>query len=165
MGLWRPDFRYMMFYDYNNYEGLTSREVPWEFEATFGHEGCIENLCLFSGLVNLGEAGSFDDEHRYGTPATAVTVTVTNIETADKWIRAEPRFSTREIQEGLSIGTAATMSILHDLRIRKQCARWVPHSLTDEQRRGRVEWCELKLRLFNGGRSNLTCWRNVDLWI
>ena len=32
---------------------------------------------------------SFDDDHRCGTPATAVTVT--NIEVAEKIIRVEPR--------------------------------------------------------------------------
>ena len=68
-----------------------------------------------------------------------------------------PRVTTREIQESLSIGTAATMSILHDhLRVRKRCARCIPHSLTDEPRRGRVEWCEFMLRKFNGGCSKLT---------
>ena len=52
---------------------------------------------------------SLDDEQSCGTTATVVTVII--IEAAEKCIRAEPRVTTREIQESLSIGTAATMSI------------------------------------------------------
>ena len=89
------------------------------------------------------------------TKATAVVVT--NMEVAKTLIRAEPRFTTWEIQESLSIRMVATMSILHDhLRVRKQCAMWILHSLTDEQRWGRVEWYEFMLWKFNGGCSKLT---------
>ena len=64
---------------------------------------------------------SFDDAHRCGTPETAGTVT--NIEAAEA-----ARVSTQEIQESLSIGTEAPMSVLHDhLRVRKRCARWIRH--------------------------------------
>ena len=87
---------------------------------------------------------SFDEEHRCHTLATAIAVA--NIEAAEKLIRVEPIITTRDIQESLSIGTA-TMSILHDhLRVRKRCARWIPHSLTDAQRQVRVEWCEFMLQ-------------------
>ena len=73
-----------------------------------------------------------------GTPVTAVTVT--NTEAVEKLIRAKPRVNTLEIQESRSIGTAATITILHDhLHVRKQCARWILHSLTDEHLRIRVE--------------------------
>ena len=60
------------------------------------------------------------------------------------------------------------MSILHDhLCVRKRVARWIPHSLTDAQRRVRVEWCEFMLRQFNGDRSKLT-WEGLtgdETWI
>ena len=69
----------------------------------------------------------------------------------------EPRVTTREIQKSPNIGTAATKSISHDhLRVRKRCAKWIPHSLTDEQRRVRVELCAFMLRKLNGGRSELS---------
>ena len=107
---------------------------------------------------------SFDDKHRCNTPATAVT----NIEAVETLIRAEPRVTTREIQESTGIGTAATMSISHGhLRIKKRCAGWIPHSLTDEQRRVRVEWSEFMLRKLNGGRPKLT-WEvltGYETWI
>ena len=66
-------------------------------------------VCFCFGESRRGRR-SFDDEHRCGTPGNDVTVT--NIEVAGKLIRAEPRIATREIQESLSFGTAATMSVL-----------------------------------------------------
>ena len=92
--------------------------------------------------MTVDEAGGVPMMYRGGTQETAVTVT--NMEAAENLIRAEPRVTTLErIQESLSIGTAATVSIFHDhLRVRKRCTRWIPHSLTDEHRRGRGEWCE-----------------------
>ena len=66
-----------------------------------------------SGLVNLDEAGGVS---MMSTGAAHQRMllgpTVTNIEVAGKLIRAEPRIATREIQESLSFGTAATMSVL-----------------------------------------------------
>ena len=98
---------------------------------------------------------SFNDEHQCGTPATVVRVP--NFEAEENFIRFEPRVTTGEIQESLSIGMAATMSILHNhLGVRKRCARWIPHSLTEEQRWIGVEWCKFMLRKFNGGHSELT---------
>ena len=38
------------------------------------------------------------------------------------------------------------------LGIRKR-ARWVSHNLSEEQKRGRVDWCTHMLRKFGGGRS------------
>ena len=44
--------------------------------------------------------------------------------------------------------------ILHDcLCVRKRYAFWVPHNLSEEQKRGRVDWCNHMLRTFDGGKS------------
>ena len=40
------------------------------------------------------------------------------------------------------------------LDVKKRCARWVPHNLGEEQKRGRVDWCTHMLRKFDGGRSS-----------
>ena len=50
------------------------------------------------------------------------------------------------------LGSVST--ILHEkLGYRKVCARWVPHMLTEDQKRGRVDWCRQMLNRFNGGES------------
>ena len=108
----------------------------------------------FSGLMNLDEAGrvsmmSIGSAHQRLLLQTS--------RQQKKLIRTESRVTTPKILKCLSIKTAATMSVVHDhLPVRKQCSRWIPHSLTEEQRRVRVERCEAMLRKFNGGRSKLT---------
>ena len=66
-----------------------------------------------------------------------------NMEAAKTLIRVEPRVTTREIQDCLSIGAAATVFIL-------QVSSLKGGSLTNEQRAGRVEWCEFMLQKLIG---------------
>ena len=53
----------------------------------------------------------------------------------------------------MKIPSGCLTRILHDcLGIRKR-ARWVPHNLSEDQKRGRVDWCAHMLRKYDGGRS------------
>ena len=59
-----------------------------------------------------------------------------------------------EIQDITKISSGSFTRILHDcLGVRKRCTRWVPHKLSEEQKRGRVDWCTHMQRKFDGGRS------------
>ena len=59
-----------------------------------------------------------------------------------------------EIRDIMKISSGSLIRILHDcLGVRKRCARWVPHNLSEEQKQGRVDWCTRMLRKFDGGRS------------
>ena len=59
-----------------------------------------------------------------------------------------------EIQNIMKISSGSLTRILHDcLGERKRCTRWVPYNLSEEQNRGRVDWCTHMLRQFDGGRS------------
>ena len=59
-----------------------------------------------------------------------------------------------EIQDIMKISSGSLTRMLHDcLGVRKRCARWVPHNLSEEQKQGRVDWCTHMLRKFDGGRS------------
>ena len=80
-----------------------------------------------------------------------------NIEAAENINQGLTRITTREIQESLGTGTAATMSILHDhLRVRKRCTCESPtRCQTNYDRLGFV-LCEFVLRKVNGSRSKLT---------
>ena len=157
MVLLRRDFRVMRIYEYM--KGWHQEQSLENLKQRFGKTALTRTQVFFWFCECRQARRSFQDAHRCSTPATVVTVT--NIETAEKLIRAEPRVTTREIQESLSIGTAATIFEDH-LRIRKRSARWLPRSLADEQWRGRLERCE-----FNEGRSKLT-WEVLtgdEIWI
>lgn len=57
-----------------------------------------------------------------------------------------------EHETGLSSGTINV--ILHkELRLRKLCARWIPHSLTLAQKLSRVDFCKSMLKRFVDGTS------------
>ena len=54
----------------------------------------------------------------------------------------------------MTISSGRLTRILRDcLGVRKRCARWVLHNLSEEQKRGRVDRCTHVLRKFDGGRS------------
>ena len=57
-----------------------------------------------------------------------------------------------EIQDIMKISSGSLTRILHgSLGVRKRCTHWVPHNLSEEQKRGRVDWCTHMLRKFDGG--------------
>ena len=56
-----------------------------------------------------------------------------------------------EIPDAMKISSGRLICILHNcLGIRKRCARWVPHNLSEEQKRGRADWCTHMLRQIDG---------------
>ena len=58
-----------------------------------------------------------------------------------------------EIHDIMKISSGSLTRILHDcLSGRKRCTCWVPNNLSEEQKRGRVDWCTRMLRKFDGGR-------------
>ena len=47
-----------------------------------------------------------------------------------------------------------TLIFLNCLGVKKRRGRLVPHNLSEEQKRGRVDWCSHMLRKFGRGRSS-----------
>ncbi|CAF3191232.1 unnamed protein product, partial [Rotaria sp. Silwood2] len=95
---------------------------------------------------------TIEDAARPGRPRTAV-----NEETIDA-VRAiienDPHSAYEQIEYILSIGSPAVNSIIHDyLKLRKVCARWAPHQITEDQKQLRVEFCQQSLKRFEEGRS------------
>jgi [histone H3]-lysine36 N-dimethyltransferase SETMAR len=59
----------------------------------------------------------------------------------------------QQIECSLEISLPAIYSILHDhLKLRKVCARWMPHQLTRDQKWLRIQFCRESLKRFEGGR-------------
>jgi [histone H3]-lysine36 N-dimethyltransferase SETMAR len=78
-------------------------------------------------------------------------VTPANINAVDRIITTNPRSTYQEIEQKLGIGSPAIKVILRDkLHMKKLCARWVPHGLTDLQKQARVEFCQNMLKRFKG---------------
>ena len=100
----------------------------------------------------MSGARTLEDDDPCGRMAT--TVTPENVPRVESLIKEDPKMTNAEIQDIMKISSASLTRILHDsLGVRKRCTRWMPHNLSEEQKRGRVDWCTHMLRKFDGGRS------------
>ena len=125
----RRDFRVTMFYDH--VKGLHHDKSLENLNQCFGKNAPSRTKTFFS----------FDEFKRGGVWMTSSGAAhqrlLLQLQTSrqgcgKKKIKIEPRLTTLEIQESLSIGTAATMSILHNhLRVLKRCARSPVHWQTN----------------------------------
>lgn len=150
MDVSREAFRAMIFYDYKR--GLTFKESQENLQAAFGESApALATITYWFREFKRGRE-NLNDDPRPGRPPTAVThENVIRVE----WLLRENRHIThREIQAELNIGSQAVSTILHEhLKVRKLASRWIPHSLTDEQKCRRVDWCKFMLEKFEGGTS------------
>jgi histone-lysine N-methyltransferase SETMAR len=105
--------------------------------------------------VNAGRT-SLNDDPRSGRPSTAVTET--NIAAVRALVDEDPNIMVAMISKTIGISDGSVHTILHDhLGLRKVTARWVPHLLTDEQKRERVRCSQKFLRNFaHGGSQRLS---------
>ena len=91
-----------------------------------------------------------DDDHM------ATSITPENVSRVESLIEKDPKMTYTEIPDAMMISSGSLTCILYNcLGVRKRCARWVPHNLNEEQKRGRVDWCTHMLRKCDGGRSPL----------
>jgi len=92
------------------------------------------------------------DDPRSGRPSTAVTDA--NVKLVKKLIDSDPRITYEMIEEETDLTAPSIHIILHQhLKMSKVCARWVPHFLTDEQKKARVKFCRDMLQRFQSGQS------------
>jgi histone-lysine N-methyltransferase SETMAR len=98
-----------------------------------------------------------EDDPRSGCPVTSTTPE--NIELIESLIEADPHstYDDLEAESQLSRGIIETI-ILEHLKMKKLASRWVPHNLTDAQKKLRVEICRENLRKFHSGS-----WRPYDI--
>ena len=80
---------------------------------------------------------SVEDDTRPGSPKTSVTKA--NIAAVKIVIEQDARLSVRDIATCTGISEGSVQTILKKrLDLRKICARWVPHLLTEEQKTQRL---------------------------
>jgi histone-lysine N-methyltransferase SETMAR len=96
--------------------------------------------------------------HRHHTGRQVTSVTRANIEQVRLLIEEDPYLSIKRVSTVLSISVGSAHTILHDhLNLKKVCARWIPHLLSDEQKRHRVASAQEMLDIFEGAdRGRLT---------
>lgn len=98
-----------------------------------------------------------EDESRSGRPINRFTQQ--NIDLVKKVIDDNPYCSYDEIEDSTQLSRGTIERIIHDaLELSKITSRWVPHELTEKNRRDRVRICTENLRRFNS-----KAWRLCDV--
>ncbi|XP_026760939.1 histone-lysine N-methyltransferase SETMAR-like [Galleria mellonella] len=151
MELSRKDFRAMIFYDFKS--SLSPQDCAARLQNAFGREApCLSTVRRWYAEFERSRV-SLHGEFREGRPPTAVNEN--NVATVKRLIEENPQIIYEAIRELLRISMSQIQKILHEeLRVRKLCCRWIPHELTAEQKRARVEWCLQMLLQYDHGHYN-----------
>lgn len=134
--------------------GKRPTEIHQEMTKVYGDD--IPSVQTVRKWVRDLEEGreSLEDEQRSGRPVSASTeATVTAIQMR---VEADRRVRIIDIAEehDISFGTVQKI-ITEDLKMRKLCAKWIPHILTDEQKGLRMNLCSKHRRRFRRNPSSL----------
>ena len=153
MELSRSDIRAILFYNFKR--GLDQKSCKTEMDATLGTTAPSKStISLWYNEFKRGRK-STEDEPRSGRPTSSVTQET--IDAVRQIIEEDPHATYQHLQQMVGVASGTVKTILHDhLKFRKVCKRWVPHSLTDEQRKARVSWCKRMLRFYAKGKSRRT---------
>ena len=93
-------------------------------------------VCKWVSCFNDGRE-SIENDPRVGRPVSVLTEK--NVATVKTLIEEDARYTLQEIEELSGIRLSSVLKILHErLGLRKICAHWVPHLLTEEQNQSRV---------------------------
>lgn len=104
--------------------------------------------------VRLFKSGKSDinDEPRPGRPISVVTDR--NVAAVKAAIEEDGRYTVEEIADICGINSSSVFHILKDvLKLRKVCARWIPHLLTEEQKGERVRIASLLLSKYRNNEQ------------
>ena len=145
----RRDFRAIMYYDYC--QGKSFQECFQSLKHCFGNQSPSKASVFRWFRQFMSGARTLEDDDCCGQMAT--TVTPESVSRVESLIKKDSNMAYTEIQDIMKISSGSLTHILHDcFGASKRCARWVPHNLGEEQKRGKVDWCTHMLRKFDGGR-------------
>lgn len=118
--------------------GIGATEIKADLDKVYGENALpYRTIARWVSLFKEGRI-SIKDEARPGRPLSAVSDR--DIDAVKAIIEKDARCTVEQIGEISGINSSAVFLILKEkLRLRKVCARWIPHLLTPEQKRGRVE--------------------------
>lgn len=117
--------------------GFPPTEIHADLQKVYGN-GALKyaTVCKWVRRFNDGRE-SIENDPRVGRPVSVLTEK--NVATVKTLIEEDARYTVHEIEELSGIHSSSVLKILRErLGLRKICARWVPHLLTDEQKQSRV---------------------------
>ena len=128
---------------------IDSKQIFNELCGIYGPQ--IISICTVFRWVKAFKAWKFSvkDDTRPGRPKTSVTKA--NIAAVKIVVEQHARLSVKDIAGCTSISEGSVQTILKKrLDLRKVCARWVPHLLTEEQKTQRLKCARKFLKTYKG---------------
>jgi histone-lysine N-methyltransferase SETMAR len=121
--------------------GLSATETLVLVQKAYGNEA-LSRSNAFRWYSRFRDGRELvEDDERGDRPK--LTRTEVNIAAVADLVKNDRRIASRMIEKSLNISKSVVLRILkEDLGKRKLCARFVPHSLTPEQREDRVTSCQ-----------------------
>ena len=114
--------------------------------------GLIVCYIWTSDHFNAGKFFVEGDTHP-GRPKTSVTKA--NIAAVKIVVEQDAWLSVKDIASWTGISEGSVQTILKRLDLRKVCARWLPHSLTEEQKTQRLKFARKLLKTYKGCNSRV----------
>ena len=138
-----------------NRVNIDSKQIFIELCGIYGPQ-TISMLSVFR-WVKAFKAGKFsvEDDTHPGKPKTSVTKALP-IAAVKILIEQDVRLSVKDIASCTGISEGSVQTILKKrLDLRKVCARWVPHLLTEEQKTQRLKCARELLKTYKGCNSRV----------
>ena len=128
-------------------KGKTGKEIHGELADVYGSAApSYAQVKFWVGEFKRGRT-SLENEARSGRPLDATDEEI--CKKVRDLVYSDRRIQVEEIAQALGISYGSVLTILYDrLGMRKLTARWVPKSLSDEQRATRVSECSVLLKRF-----------------
>ncbi|GFT74146.1 HTH_48 domain-containing protein [Nephila pilipes] len=150
MELNREHFRAIIFHNFRR--GLSRQECFDELNFLYSDKApSYSTVKNWYNEFNRGRC-SIQGESRAGRPKSVVVPE--KINAVRELIKQDRHVTYREIEASLDISMTSINKILHDyLSVKKICSRWIPHNLTNAQKKARVDWCKEMLEKYIQGTS------------
>ncbi|GFU33705.1 hypothetical protein NPIL_562891 [Nephila pilipes] len=150
MELNREHFRAIIFHNFRR--GLSRQECFDELNSLYSDKApSYSTVKNWYNEFNRGRC-SIPDESRAGRPKSVVVPE--KINAVRELIKQDRHVTYREIEASLDISMTSINKILHEhLSVKKICSRWIPHNLTNAQKKARVDWCKEMLEKYIQGTS------------
>ena len=142
--------RTMILYDWKI--GLTYKDCHARLVQAW--KSTTPSDCTVFNWFHEFQRNKFSVQHapRSGRPSTSVTEQT--IDAVRKIIKDDPHSTYQQIEAILDISSTVINSIIHNyLNVRKVCGRWVPHTLTNDQKQLPLQFCCHSRKRFKEDRS------------
>ena len=117
--------------------GFPPKEIHADLQNVY-RKGALKYATVCKRVSRFNDGWeSIENDPRVGRPVSVLTEK--NVATVKTLIEEDAHYTMQEIEQISGIHLSSVLKILREqLGLRKICARWVPHLLTDEQKQSRV---------------------------